>query len=306
MRYIGAGILIAVTIAAAPAGADMYKWTDRSGVVHFSDQAGDRSAEKVDQERLTVVTETADPSSDAVPERSSLPGEITVRGRLLFDGKPLAESTAAPAVFRLYSQTLRQWITPEAEYEATTGAFLLKRVPEGTYSCDIKVNADARKPQYPGDYRGTVSFNASSAKRAEISVDMERLLHLTRPEDNAVQQPEWGAVCMNRIEYPTPVRLSWDSLGRDVSYTYMIVRTECSPFAFKETVAGDTITSPGAVLDLPPSREGEFYTLRIQARKGNRPVGSLMTHGKNGWGWDYRFRVVPKRRPIVIISPAGK
>jgi hypothetical protein len=138
---------------------------------------------------------------------------------------------------------------------------------------------------------------------AVVTVDMERIMHLTNPEDNSVPLADWGAVCSNKIEFETPVAIAWEPLGNDVTYSYSIVRTICQPFGFKNDVAGDRTTASRVVLDLPPNKEGEFYTLRLEAQKDNRPVGSLMTHGANGWGWDYRFRVLPKRGPTRTISP---
>ena len=286
----------------------MYRWTDKAGITHFSDRPGDPSAKRLTPEDMPPVTETDQlPATNPVPQKTFLPGVNTVNGRLFFDGKPLSEFTAAAAVIRLYSRDLKQWITPDFAYDADSAAFQLNGIAAGAYTGDVKVDADRSNPDlYPGDYKGKFNFNAVPSAPVVVTVDMERIMHLTSPEDNTVPLADWGAVCSNKINFETPVAIAWEPLGNDVSYSYSIVKTVCQPFAFKDDVAGDRTTSSRVVLDLPPNKDGEFYTLRLEARKNDRPVGSLMTHGANGWGWDYRFRVLPKRGPTRAISPLQK
>ncbi len=305
-RHAVAFFLVFFFIVASPvqAPADMYKWTDRNGVVHFSSQPGDPSAELLQQEDLPPVTEGPAPQSNLIPETTSYPGAIAVTARLLFDGRPLSDLTGAPATIRLYNQHLKQWFTPDYSYDAASGTIKLRGIAEGTYTGQVLVDADRSNPdQYPGDYKGNVSFTAAPASAVMATVNMERIIHLIRPEDNGTPLTEWGEVCSNKIEFETPVEIAWEPIGSGVSYSYSIVRTVCQPFGFKEAVAADRTTATRVVLDLPPNRAGEFYTLRLEARKNDRPVGSLMSHGKSGWGWDYRFRVLPKRGPTRVISP---
>jgi hypothetical protein len=286
----------------------MYTWVDKAGNAHYSDQPGDPEARRLAQEDLPPVTETNQaPSSDLVPQKTLLPGEFTVRGRLLFDGKPLSSLTSAAVVVHIYNRELKKWITPDYTYDAGSGTFQLKGVPSGPGNGEVRIDADGSNPaQYPGDYRGRFNFTPGPTAQADVSVDMERMLHLTSPEDNAAPLANWGGVCQNKIGYETPVAIAWEPLGKDVSYSYTIIRTVCRPFAVKNTVVADRTTEPRAVLGLPPNEEGEFYLLRLEARKDNRPVGSLMTHGPNGYAWDYRFRVLPKRKPTRMISPLVK
>jgi hypothetical protein len=284
----------------------MYKWTDKSGVVHYSFQPGDPSAEVLKDEDLAPVTEMGGvSSSDIVIEKTLIPGTITASGRLLFDGRPLAEFSTASAVISLYSQQLKQWFTPDYSYDPRTGTFQLRGLAEGKYMGQATVDADRSNPErYPGDYKGSFPFSVAASSPATVTADMERIIHLTSPEDNGVPLANWGAaVCENKIEFETPVTIAWEPVGKDVSYGYLIIRTVCQPFGFKDTVVADKTSATRVALDLPPNKEGEFYTLRLEARKNNRPVGSLMTHGANGWGWDYRFRVLPKRGPTRVISP---
>jgi hypothetical protein len=64
----------------APAPADMYKWTDKAGVVHFS-SARDPSAELLKEGDLAPMW-TVKPRR-VLSRKRPLPGAITVTGGLL-------------------------------------------------------------------------------------------------------------------------------------------------------------------------------------------------------------------------------
>lgn len=62
-------LLVTVLMAmAATAGADIYKWTDKDGVVHFGDNAtGARKAEKVEVREVTTFTHVTYEKRKALP-----------------------------------------------------------------------------------------------------------------------------------------------------------------------------------------------------------------------------------------------
>ncbi|MDH4163787.1 MAG: CsgG/HfaB family protein [Nitrospirota bacterium] len=218
---------------------------------------------------------------------------IMIKGGLYFDGKPLSNYTKASATLRIYTQDLGKWVTPAYEYDPETATFTLHVIAEGSYSVNAEVDANGTNPErYPGDYKGSGHFSAWFTTAPVVKIDMEKIIHLIEPQDNGKPQAGWGAWCFNKVQLGTPVRFSWEPVEKDVYYTYTVNRTVCSPFAQKEMVAGDTTTATSVTLDLPPNNDGEIYLLKIEARKNGRSVGSIMVHGGNGYGWDYRFRAV--------------
>jgi hypothetical protein len=57
-------------------------------------------------------------------------------------------------------------------------------------------------------------------------------------------------------------------------------------------VLDGTTTDLRVSLALPPNGANDFYLLNLSGRRGvGQVVGSLITHGRGGMGWDYRFRV---------------
>jgi TolB-like protein len=253
------------------------------------------------EETETIFSDTYPASSTSQKKQvtsgpthtANTPGDIIIQGRLYFDGKPLSDYSKAAAKLRIYSQNLGQWITPAYDYDSNTASFTLHVTAEGSYSCNAEVDANPANPElYPGDYKGAGHFSAWVKSAPFLKIDMERLIHLVKPQDNGKPMVGWGAACFNKVLFNSPVRIVWEPAEKDVYYTYTINRTECNPFAIKEMVAGDTTTATNITIDLPQNKEGEIYMLQIVARKNGRTVGSLMTHGGNGWGWDYRFRAV--------------
>ncbi len=305
--------LLAFAVVIPAAQADMYQWTDSSGVIHFSDHAGDPSAVKVDQDSRSTVTETASPLSPSLSgERHTASAGTTVKALLLFDGRPLSALADFPASFSVYDEDLKMWTRPPADYDNSTGTCLLK-ISGNARLIDVRASRDSKEPYRPGDFKGQGRTKAGLVSQQTVTIDMEKVLHLTAPEDNASSLPDTKDVCGNRVEFQAPLRIAWDAMGEGVGYRYAVYRQQCEPYAVKGTVLEETTTSALVGLDLPPSKDGEYYSLRITAYKNGKIIGSLMTHGgslktqgKNWWGWDYRFRVVPQPGPSKVISPGGR
>jgi hypothetical protein len=308
MRYLSVSFLLLLVIVTVPphAYADMYKWTDKYGTVHYSSQPDDPSAELVKENELPTISETALPASDLVPDKTVYPGEFMATIFLHLDGKPLSDFTSATPELQLYNRELRHWFTPEYSYDVLTGTLHVKNIAKGKYWSQLSVYTRQKTyGEYPGDYKGRVGFTVASDSQTVVTADLERIIHLTSPQDNSKPLNE-RMPCVNPPEFESPVIISWEPLGKDVTYHYSIKRTICSPYAVKEIMVTDKISASRVVLDMPLNKKGEFYTLYLEARKKDKIVGSLVVHEQNGFGWDYRFRVVPKPGPTRIISPIDK
>ena len=115
---------------------------------------------------------------------------------------------------------------------------------------------------------------------------------MTNPQDNNVVMDKWGAECMQKITFQSPVVFRWEALGNDVVYEYHITRMDClNNYNSAGTVAEGTVATTEITVDLPPSRVNECYGFHLYARQNEQRIGMLMTHGYHGEGWDYRFRV---------------
>jgi hypothetical protein len=223
--------------------------------------------------------------------RSASSGPV-VRGQLMFDGGPVSSLTKVEPTFWFRNEERNVVETPHVEYRGSR--FLIHGLPVGRMGMSVNLDLNPEnKWSYPGDLRSWKTFQVKETENPELIVHMSKILRLVRPQDNGTVMEGWGAPCMEKIAFTSPVTLEWEPLGPDVHYDFHITRMDClNHYNSKGTVAGKTIQETRITLDLPESEEDECYGFHISARKDGRKVGMLITHGGNGYGWDYRFRVI--------------
>lgn len=214
----------------------------------------------------------------------------SVRGVLLYDGKPADGIFSSEPSIWIRSEESKELPKPKVVYEK--GSFSAWGLPGGEFGLNVNISETGKSPCcYPGDYNGWTTFGVSGKMTSYLDVDLVRIIHLMSPQDNSSIIPLWDAQCMDHVTLPGPVRFSWEPLGDDVYYDYLIVRVVC-PYKRVGIAAQGSTTGTDLVLELPPSRENEFYVFSLDARKKGRRIGMLMTHGSSGgYGWDLRFRV---------------
>lgn len=221
-------------------------------------------------------------------------------GRLLFDGRPITEFTQERPSFWFRNEDTGK--EQKAEVIYNNSHFQIRGLPTGHFGLSIYLNANkGNLAGYPGDFYVWKTFDVVERANPELVVDLQRVIHLTSPQDNGTVMKLWGAPCMEQIAFTSPVRFAWESLGDRVYYDYDISRMECSNTS-KGTEAGGTITDTQIIAELPPSKENEFYMFHLSARKEGRRIGVLTTHGSNGIAWDYRFRVIESSRTQIPVK----
>lgn len=213
-----------------------------------------------------------------------------VQGHLYFDGQPIGNFSKVPPNFWFRNEDTGAAISAEGEYR--NGKFRFIGLPTGTYGVQTTIDASMNNPSmYPGDYYSWTRFTVRENNNPQIRIDLKRVIHLTSPENNNVAMPRWTTKPSRMTVLPNgKVKIRWDSLGENVFYDYMISQLG-SPYEVRGTAASGTTSETEVTVNLPSTAEGEYYLLTIEARKDGRQVGLLMTHGANGMGWDYRFRV---------------
>ena len=214
----------------------------------------------------------------------------SVRGVLLYEGKPADGIFSIEPSFSIGSEESKDVPKPKVVYDK--GAFTVWGLPEGKFGMNVNISETGKTPCcFPGDYNAWMVFSVADNMTSYLDVDLRRIIHLTSPQDNSSVMPLWDAQCKDRVVFSGPVQFSWEAIGRDVYYDYLIIRVIC-PFKQVEVAAQGSTEETGFEVSLPPSPDNEFYLFRLDARRQGRRAGMLMTHGKNGgYGWDLRFRV---------------
>jgi hypothetical protein len=216
-----------------------------------------------------------------------------VTGQVWFDGQPLPQLTALAPKFWFRNEVLNRVEEPQVIYR--DGRFQISGLPLGKIGMQTSLNFDTSNPPfYPGDFYAWSHFTVAEDAPADVTVELKKVMRLLSPQDNRVAMADWDAECMDKPSFRGPVRLAWESLGENVVYQLRIDRMDClnhynsaGPPALETTLSHETTWEA----DLPPSHDHEVYGLHLSAKHQGRSIGLLMTHGSNGMGWDYRFRV---------------
>ncbi|RMH68991.1 MAG: serine/threonine protein kinase [Gemmatimonadetes bacterium] len=217
-------------------------------------------------------------------------GNPVVKGQLRFDGQPVHRLTSAIPRFWFRNEDSGKAYTANAVYLGES-QFAIYDLPAGRFGISVNIDANPANPSsYPGDFRAWEVFQVTEQRPLYLEIDLQQIIRLLAPQDNDRVLKGWGAVCDNEVVITSPVTFRWESLGEGVYYDYAIQLIGC-PYESKRSIAGETTPRTTLELNLPPNAANEFYLLTLYARKNGRRIGMLMTHGANGYGWDYRFRV---------------
>lgn len=231
-------------------------------------------------------------SAPAAPPKPATPAYSgpVVNGTIEFDGRPIIETTQIRPTFWFRNESTGKMVTADVIY--SDGKFQIRGLPPGQYGMSIHFDTNQMNPHsYPGDLREWEQFSVLENADASITVPVQKLIHLIQPADNGRVLPHWNRCCEEgKPAHPPNLRLRWDSLGKDVVYDYRISRLNC-PYKRVESMASGSTEQTTVDLQLPPSGSNDYYLLELDARKNGQEIGYLMTHGSNGYGWDYRFRV---------------
>lgn len=216
-------------------------------------------------------------------------------GTLRFEGRPIEAFTSVGPVFSFNNlDTGQRGIKARIEYNRSL--FKIYELPEGNYHIFISINANTDNPGgypgYPGDFFILLQRISILGKSGtNLDVDLQKVIHLTLPQDNGDIMDLWGVRGEGMITFKSPIEFAWESLGENIQYHYLIHRMQSEPFKYLERhIEESTTESTSVSIELPLSRENEFYLFYLYATKDDRRIGELKTHGKRGYGNSLRFR----------------
>lgn len=221
---------------------------------------------------------------------ASYAGGPSVAGKLKYDGDLLWDISRVEPRFWFRNNDTNKVAGGDAEY--LKGKYEMHGLMPGNYGMAVNVDLNPENPlMYPGDLRAFRSFSVSRKGTTRLNVDLTKLIHLTKPVDNAVALTGWGLKCENKTVIKGPVTFEWEPITKGAYYNYKISKATCKPFKFGEVVASGTTQETQLMISLPVNSRNTVYRFTLNARKDGRAIGSFMTHGDNGHSWDYRFRV---------------
>lgn len=234
---------------------------------------------------------TTAPQPTATPQPTSTPTPtgLVLRGRLLFDGKPISGVTTNKPTFWFRDEDANNAPKALNDYQRENGAFKIWGLSRGNFIAIIKIDKNKNNPSdYPGDLRGAKIFSLGRGANPDLIVDMERIIHLTSPQDNDGE--------IGESTFSGPVTFRWKPLGVGESYYYSLKIVDCQNNNILSAIAENAITEMPLPFDaLKPNKQGECYSFSLFAMKDGRNVGRLWISGRqDDASYDdtnFRFRV---------------
>ena len=121
---------------------------------------------------------------------------------LRFDGQAL-DPRAKPD-FTCYSYSLSGWVGCRVQKSDAPGGYSLEAPEPGKYQMHVSVDENPANPRrFPGDYEAQLSFEVTASGPERLVVDLARLIHLTRPGDNARSIEGMLTSCTKQPQFDT-------------------------------------------------------------------------------------------------------
>ena len=231
---------------------------------------------------------------------------------LRFDGQAL-EPTAPPD-FTCFSATANRWVSCGMKRGEGPGAWALEGLEPGRYRLHVSIDENPANPRrFPGDYEAQHRFEVTERGPERLAVDVVRLIHLTRPGDNARALEGMLTSCATQPTFETPrhswgptarIEFAWEPIVAGAEYRVSVTAVSCSQPDRQREVLRATTAATAVTLTLPPSVGDEQYYFWIAAWRDGRLVGDLYTHDGGVHSWNYRFQVRDASLPRWIYAAA--
>jgi hypothetical protein len=239
--------------------------------------------------------------------------EANIQVELRFDGQALDPKTKPD--FTCYSYNLSRWVACRIQKSDAPGAYSLEAPEPGKYGMHVSVDENPANPRrFPGDYEAQVAFEITATGPERLVVDLARLIHLTRPGDNARAIEGMLTSCTKQPQFDTPrfswgptatVDFAWDPIVAGAEYRYTLFARSCGqPGAGREILSEQTAKTT-TTISVRPAPDNEYYVFRVEAWKDDHLVGDLYTHDGGAHSWNYRFRVRNASFPRWVYLAAG-
>lgn len=246
-------------------------------------------------------SEPAEPNTQNITQEENLSNpkpsmSPALKINMRYSGRPIQEVTSVEPVFSLNNRdTKERGIKPKIEYN--DGNYEIEELEPGNYVLFVSIDANPDNsggyPGYPGDFfHQDKNLIIPVDGGISLDIDLQKIIHLTLPQDNDGFMDKWGNKWQEKPAFTTPVEFAWDALDEGAIYEFRISRMQAEPFKRLELdIIRETTKETKVSLDFAPSADNEYYLFTLTATKDSLSIGGFKSHGENGHGADFRFRV---------------
>ncbi|MFB0524696.1 MAG: hypothetical protein ACETVZ_04100 [Phycisphaerae bacterium] len=188
-------------------------------------------------------------------------------------------------------------------YDNNTGVYSISGLPSAKVQIFVTFHIRGDRFSLPGNYRVWKIAdipNLSLDQRTNFDIGLHQIIHMTSPWDNDAISPP--ALIFPPAPYPVPehsrcLDFTWDAVPGATQYRIdiSIYRDPDHPDGYGrvEIVLNSYVQGTSFSTNLDPSNDFQHYEARIDAYgSGGNRIGLFMITYENGYGWDYRFKVV--------------
>lgn len=298
-KALSVAILFCITFSIS--NAEIYKWLDENGKIHYGDKAPNddilplkiKHSTMIDNISPKIPVKPESLANNIIPDNGEYQStKHSISGKLLFNGKPITVNKAADVNIWMRDEGTGKSANIQVIYSIQDSSIYVENVTPGKYG--MSINADINKSNkisYPGDYRAWANFTIRDGYSIKRNINMDKIIHLTEPQNNNKIINGWENPCDKKMAFDAPITIRWKPLGENVNYKYVVSNNPCKPFRFGDIIKHGSTTESFVTLELPKTNQNHQYMLDIKAYRNKRLIGSLITHGNNGYGWDYRFLI---------------
>jgi hypothetical protein len=223
--------------------------------------------------------------------RTSAQTSHTLAGKVLYHGKPVSNFTEKPAIFWVRNESSYQVVSLAFDYNPSTAEYSVSNISTGIYGINVYIDAAESSGGYAGDFDGWITPIDIPQEQTVVNIDLEvqKIIHLINPIDNA---KALGSMSDLDSYLQKEIMFRWDPIPEAVLYALEIEEIE-EPYQFIKDVVSIQTNMTEWKPELPLSEEKRFYLFMLAAYDtAQKYVGKLMIVYSNGYGWDYRFRIV--------------
>ncbi|MBA7632869.1 hypothetical protein ES703_40424 [subsurface metagenome] len=229
-----------------------------------------------------------------------LASSVTLSGILRYDGQPMSDITDMSPTFFCRNLETGQGVSGiTSTYDNNTGVYSITGLPSAKVRILVKFYIPGDRPTLPGNYRVWKSAdipNLSLDQRVNFDIGLEQIIHMTSPWDNDAI----GPLTYPADPYPEHsggLDFAWDAVPGATHYwiDIFIYRDPDHPDGYGrvESVLNSYVQETSFSTNLDLSNDLQHYQARILAYgSGGNLIGLFMMTYENGYGWDYRFKVV--------------
>ena len=201
--------------------------------------------------------------------------------RLFHNGRPIRKLTSVRPDFWASDEKGR---VQGARVSRRGYDWLISGLPAGALSLTVGVDSDPSAPgPQAGDLAASVVLEGAPGIQ-RITVDLLRLMRLTKPQDQGGE---------NLPAMASPVRFTWEPLGRDIRYRWSLDACDAKGVVVK-TLLKDLTADHDMELALPPNPPGQHYVFRLTAFQGRKAVAAVAVRGRGVSRWSYALRVAAR------------